>query len=157
MKKLETGLKEVQAVYSGAEGKLWELVMGEQIHIGGFAQSMILAQKAGIKKGMKVLDLCSALGAGLRFLAKNFEIEGYGLDATEHMIEEAVKRTAAEGLDKQITHRVGDVTAIPWENGEFDVVWGEDAWCYVEDKAKLIEEAARVLKKGGDTRFFRLD
>ncbi len=31
------GLKDVQAVYSGPEGQLWELVMGQQIHIGGFA------------------------------------------------------------------------------------------------------------------------
>ena len=28
------GLENVQAVYSGPEGDLWELVMGEQIHIG---------------------------------------------------------------------------------------------------------------------------
>ncbi len=44
-------LKDVQAVYSGAEGDLWELVMGERIHIGGFASSMDLADKAGIKPG----------------------------------------------------------------------------------------------------------
>ena len=31
--------KEVQAIYSGVEGQLWELLMGEQIHIGGFASS----------------------------------------------------------------------------------------------------------------------
>ena len=29
-------LGHVQAVYDGPEGDLWELVMGEQIHIGGF-------------------------------------------------------------------------------------------------------------------------
>ena len=33
------GLSDVQAVYDGAEGDLWELVMGEQIHIGGMASS----------------------------------------------------------------------------------------------------------------------
>ena len=49
MKKFNIGLKEVQAVYDGPEGKLWELIMGEQIHIGGFAESMVLAEKAGIK------------------------------------------------------------------------------------------------------------
>jgi hypothetical protein len=35
-----SGLKEVQAVYNGPEGQLWELVMGQQIHIGGFRSSM---------------------------------------------------------------------------------------------------------------------
>ena len=40
-------LTNVQAVYSGAEGDLWELVMGQQIHIGGFQSSLDLAEKAG--------------------------------------------------------------------------------------------------------------
>ena len=67
MKKLEDiTLKNVQEVYDGPEGVLWELIMGEQIHVGGFASSMTLAQKAGIKEGMHGLDLCSALGAGCR-------------------------------------------------------------------------------------------
>jgi hypothetical protein len=68
MKKLDITLKDVNAVYDGPEGKLWELIMGEQIHVGGFTQSMVLAEKAGMKEGHKVLDLCSALGGGLRFL-----------------------------------------------------------------------------------------
>ena len=38
MKKLDIGLADVQNVYSGPEGTLWKLVMGEQIHIGGFAE-----------------------------------------------------------------------------------------------------------------------
>ena len=40
------GLENVQAVYSGPEGDLWELIMGEQIHIGGFQSSMDLATRA---------------------------------------------------------------------------------------------------------------
>jgi SAM-dependent methyltransferase len=32
-------------------------------------------------------------------------------------------------------------------------VWGEDAWCYVEDKAKLAAEAARLVKPGGTIAF----
>ena len=30
-----------------------------------------------------------------------------------------------------------------------DFVWGEDAWCYVVDEAKLIAEAARLVRRGG--------
>jgi SAM-dependent methyltransferase len=33
--------------------------------------------------------------------------------------------------------------------GQFDFVWGEDAWCYVEDKPGLIAEAARLVKTKG--------
>jgi hypothetical protein len=60
-------LADVQAVYDGAEGDLWELVMGEQIHIGGFVSSMDLAEQAGIGPGVSGVDLCCWNGAGMRF------------------------------------------------------------------------------------------
>ena len=44
MKRLDIGLSDVQAVYDGPEGKLWKLIMGEQIHAGGFGSSMELAK-----------------------------------------------------------------------------------------------------------------
>lgn len=146
-------LADVQAVYSGAEGTLWEMLMGEQIHVGGAASSEELAQLAGIREDQKVLDLCSALGAGLRFLVRSYGVRGCGLDGTRHMIEEARRRTEADGLSEMIEHRLGNVEQIPWEDRSFDVVWGEDAWCYVENKPAMISEAARVLKSGGTIAF----
>ena len=143
----------VKEVYSGAEGKLWELIMGEQIHVGGWGHSRILADAAEITEGQKVLDICSALGAGLRFLERNYGIQGYGLDVTEHMVDEAIIRTARDGQSGSITYKVGNAENIPWGDGEFDVVWGEDAWCYVGNKEKLIQEASRVLKPGGTIAF----
>ena len=57
------GLSNVQQVYGGAEGDLWELIMGQQIHIGGFASSMDLAEKAGLREGLRGVDLCCCSGA----------------------------------------------------------------------------------------------
>jgi len=152
-KKLDIHLSDVQKVYSGPEANLWKLVMGEQIHIGGFAESMVLAQKAGVKEGDNVLDLCSCLGAGLRFLVKNFKVQGFGLDGTQAMVDQALALDAGEGLTDKIEYQVGDVKEIPWVDGKFDVVIGEDAWCYVDCKDTLIKEAARVLKPGGTLAF----
>ncbi len=153
MKKIGITLKDVNAVYSGPEGKLWEMIMGEQIHVGGFASSMSLAQKAGIREGQKVLDLCSALGAGLRFLVKNFKVQGFGLDGTEYMVKTAKERALRDGMSGAIEFKLGDVTNIPWSDSAFDVVWGEDAWCYVVDKERLISESERVLEKNGTIAF----
>jgi ubiquinone/menaquinone biosynthesis C-methylase UbiE len=123
--------------------------MGEQIHVGGFKSSKILAEKAGIKAGMYGIDLCSALGAGCRFLVNNFGAKMVGLDATDTMLKKARQRAKTKGFRGKVEFKKGDVTAIPFNNNTFDFVWGEDAWCYVVDKAKLISEAARVLKPGG--------
>jgi ubiquinone/menaquinone biosynthesis C-methylase UbiE len=153
MKKLDITLSDVNAVYDGPEGRLWELIMGEQIHVGGFFHSMVLAEKAGISEGQSVLDLCSALGGGPRFLVKNFRVRAFGLDGTRTMYEESLKRAERDGLADSIEIKFGDVMDIPWPDKSFDVVWGEDAWCYVVDKDKLITEAARVLKDGGTIAF----
>lgn len=144
-------LEDVQAVYSGPEGRLWELIMGEQIHAGGFASSMELAQRAGIQPGWKGVDLCCALGAGCRFLVGNFKAVMSGVDGTPRMIEEARRR--APFAEWGIEFKLGDVQTIPYPSATFDFVWGEDAWCYVADKNKLIAEAARVLKPGGTVAF----
>jgi ubiquinone/menaquinone biosynthesis C-methylase UbiE len=151
MKPSGAKLEDVQGVYSGPEGKLWELIMGEQIHAGGFASSMELATRAGLKPGMRGVDLCSALGAGCRFLATNFKASMCGVDATAHMIEEARKR--APFAEWGIEFKVASVLDVPYPAGHFDFAWGEDAWCYVTDKDKLIGEAARLLKKGGVVAF----
>ncbi|MGQ9706966.1 MAG: hypothetical protein ACUVWP_08240 [bacterium] len=89
MKKTEgIGLPEVQAVYSGPEGDLWELIMGQQIHIGGLKSSLDLAEKAGIGKDMKGVDLCCCNGAGMRFLVHFRKVANMtGVDATEKVIE----------------------------------------------------------------------
>ena len=143
-------LRDVQAVYSGPEGELWELLMGEQIHIGGFASSMDLAEKAGISTGMSGVDLCCCNGAGMRFLVRFRNVARMeGVDATEKVIEQGFSRCQKEGLSDKIEFTLADVCDSGLADGSADFVWGEDAWCYVVDKGKLISEAARIVKPGG--------
>jgi SAM-dependent methyltransferase len=144
------GLKEVQDVYSGPEGELWELIMGEQIHIGGFTSSMDLAEKAGIGPGMKGVDLCCCNGAGMRFLVRFRDIALMeGIDATEKVVEQGFHRCEQEGLSDRIEFTLADVCDSGLADASADFVWGEDAWCYVVDKEKLISEAARIVKPAG--------
>ncbi len=145
-----TGLKEVKDVYSGPEGELWELVMGEQIHIGGFTSSMDLAEKAGIDPGTKGVDLCCCNGAGMRFLVRFRDVAGmHGVDATDRVVEQGRRRCEQEGLSDKIEFTLADVCDSGLADASADFVWGEDAWCYVVDKEKLISEAARIVRPGG--------
>jgi len=155
MKTLENiSLKEVQAVYSGPEGELWELIMGEQIHIGGFASSMDLAEKAGIGSGTEGVDLCCCNGAGMRFLVRFRDVARMeGVDATEKVVEQGVHRCELEELSDKIEFTLGDVCDSGLADASVDFIWGEDAWCYVVDKEKLISEAARIVKPGGTIAF----
>jgi len=144
------GLKEVQDVYSGPEGRLWELIMGEQIHIGGLTSSMDLAEQAGIKPGMKGVDLCCCSGAGMRFLVRFRNVARVrGVDATETVVDLGRQRCQQAGLADRIEFTLADVCASGLESNFADFVWGEDAWCYVVDKNKLIAEAVRMARPGG--------
>lgn len=144
------GLRDVQAVYSGPEGDLWQLVMGEQIHIGGMASSLELAEQAGISAGMVGIDLCCCMGAGMRFLVRCRGVQRtIGVDATERMVERGRTMCRTEGLDGQVTFQLADALASGLPTAGVDFVWGEDAWCYVTDKAKLIAEAVRLVRPGG--------
>jgi SAM-dependent methyltransferase len=148
------GLSEVQAVYSGPEGQLWELIMGEQIHIGGFTSSMDLAEKANIGPGMKGVDLCCCNGASMRFLVRFRDVARMmGVDATKKVVQQGRLRCEQEGLSDKIKFTLADVCDSGLADSSADFIWGEDAWCYVVDKIKLISEAARIVKPGGTIAF----
>jgi ubiquinone/menaquinone biosynthesis C-methylase UbiE len=151
MKSIEgIGLADVQEVYGGPEGRLWELIMGEQVHIGGFASSMDLAEQAGIKAGTKGVDLCCCSGAGMRFLVRFRDTARMmGVDATKAVVALGKQRCQQAGLADRIQFALADVCRSGLEGNSADFIWGEDAWCYVVDKNKLIAEAVRIVKPGG--------
>lgn len=148
-KKLDFTIADVNEIYEGPVGVLWEILMGEQIHVGGEVQTDIMARKAGVNKDKSLLDVCSALGGPARYLARKFGCRVTGLDATIRMVNEATLRTEKEGLSHLVTYKLGNALDMPFKSGSFDIVWGQDAWCYVTDKERLIREAHRVLRTGG--------
>ena len=48
---------------------------------------------------------------------------------------------------------LGNALDIPFRARSFDTVWGQDAWCYVTDKQRLLRECARVVRPGGAVAF----
>jgi ubiquinone/menaquinone biosynthesis C-methylase UbiE len=146
----DIGLTDVNAVYDGNEGDLWELIMGQQIHIGGMRSSMELAARAGVGTGLHGVDLCCCNGAGMRLLVRLCGVAKMtGVDATRTVVERGRQRCRDEGLADRISFVLADACESHLPGASADFVWGEDAWCYVTDKPRLIAEAARILKPGG--------
>lgn len=149
------GLEEVKAVYNGPEAVLWKLIMGEQIHIGGLKSSLALANAADVcNKDKTGVDLCCCAGAGMRFLVRFCGASKMtGVDASSVMVANGKVAIEEEGLSDKIELIEGDAIETGLESGSVDLVWGEDAWCYVENKEALIAEAARLVKSGGTVAF----
>ena len=143
-------LEAVRAVYAGAEGDLWELLMGHQIHIGGLKSTLDLAARAGIGAGQSGVDLCCCNGAGMRALVRFRGVAAMtGIDMTETVVARGNARCAAEGVADRVHLLQADACATGLPDAKADFVWGEDAWCYVFDKRRLVAEAARLVKPGG--------
>ena len=121
----------------------------DQDHYGGVQANDILAQKAGVQSEHIVLDVCSGVGGPSRYLAYRYGCRVVGLDFTESRYRAAQYLTRLVGLDHLVSYRHGNALAMPFGDAEFDVAIGQEAWCHVPDKARLIEECARVLRPGG--------
>ena len=150
----DIGLAEVQAEYGAVDGDISRLIMGEQLHVGGLQSTVLLAARAGIGAGMVGVDLCCCTGAGMRALVRFCAAERMiGVDATAQVVERGRQLCRDEGLEERISFLVGDACATDLPGEAADFAWGEDAWCYVEDKPALIVEAARLLRPGGVVAF----
>jgi SAM-dependent methyltransferase len=96
------------------------------------------------------VDLCCCSGAGLRFLAKLHGLAGgIGVDMTGEVLRQGAERNRRDGVAERIRFVQADATATGLPSASADLVWGEDAWCYVPERAALVAEAARLLKTGG--------
>jgi len=132
-------------------GALTEDILKEhdQDHFGGIEANDLLATKAGIRREHRVLDVCSGLGGPARYLAQRIGCKVVGLDFTESRHLAAQRLTKMVGLEPLVSFRHGNALDMPFENASFDVVIGQEAWCHVPDKARLIAECVRVAKPGG--------
>ncbi len=128
--------------------------MGELLHLGGLTSSLELAERAGIAKGSRGVDLCCGNGASMRMLVRLVDVASMiGVDLSGQQVERATFRTQRAGLEERIRVVRGDACETGLPDGEADFVWSEDAWCYVPDKAKLVAEAVRIARPGGTIAF----
>ncbi|MCP5025186.1 MAG: methyltransferase domain-containing protein, partial [Actinomycetia bacterium] len=148
------GIDEVRANYNGAGIDIIELMYGaDYLSFGGAESTEILANKAGIDERHRVLDIGCGLGGPAFHLAETRGCQVVGVDLVELNIEQASARAGELGLGDLLTFEAADARDLPFGDGSFDVVWGQDAWCHVPDKDRLIGECARLLVPGGTIAF----
>jgi SAM-dependent methyltransferase len=121
----------------------------DQLHSGGREATRLLANLAGIKPGMRVLDIGSGIGGPARTLAADFGCQVIGLDITEEYVHAAQMLTKRVGLSDQVTFFVGNAPDLKFGDAEFDAVWTQNAIMNIEDKRTLFREAFRVLREEG--------
>ncbi len=122
-------------------------------HYDGVEAIDVLAQKAGISATSQVLDVASGMGGPARYLAHNYGCRVMGIDLTESRVEGAIRLTELTGLSDRVAFRTANALVNPFSDQTFDVIIGQEAWCHIPDKQRLIAECVRVTRIGGHIAF----
>jgi len=106
-----------------------------------------------LKDKARVLDLGSGYGGTARHLAKTFGCRVVGLNLSETENNRHREMNREQGLDHLIEVVDGNFENVPYEDNSFDVAWSQDAFLHSPDRKKVLGEAARVIKPGGELIF----
>lgn len=121
----------------------------DHFHTGGLQASRELLEMAKIKAGNRVLDIGAGLAGCARFLASEADCRVDCIEMSVDYCTGAELLNRLTGLEDQIKVQQGSALDLPYPDDAFDVVWMQNVGMNIEDKQKLYEEIARVLKPGG--------
>jgi sarcosine/dimethylglycine N-methyltransferase len=121
----------------------------EDFHTMGRIATHQLVDQLDITSDHRVLDAGSGVGGTARFVADKFGCRVTAVDLTDEYCETAQWLNGLVGLDDRISVRQADVTALPFADNTFDVVFSQHVQMNVADKSRLYSEARRVLVDGG--------
>ncbi|HEY7676114.1 MAG TPA: methyltransferase domain-containing protein [Candidatus Methylomirabilis sp.] len=121
----------------------------DQVHTGAAEATRELAEMAGFASGQRILDVGCGLGGTARFLAAECGCRVAGVDLTEAYCEAARRLTAEAGLGDRVEFILGDATALPFPNGDFDGALLQHCTMNIPHQGRLFRECARVLRPGG--------
>ena len=109
-----------------------------------------LVAYSGVRAGEKVLDVACGTGVVALTAARQGALVS-GLDLAPALLEEARKNAAI--IDAKIEFIEGDVEAMPYATGTFDVVLSQFGHMFAPRPEMAVAEMIRVLKPGGRIAF----
>ncbi|XP_039063448.1 probable tocopherol O-methyltransferase, chloroplastic [Hibiscus syriacus] len=163
---LQDGIAEFYDQSSG----LWEDIWGDHMHHGFYdpassvsasdhraAQIRMIEESlrfAGItddpeKQPKTIVDVGCGIGGSSRYLARKFGAKCQGITLSPVQAERANVIAKDEGLADMTSFQVADALTQPFPDGQFDLVWSMESGEHMPEKAKFVNELARVAAPGG--------
>jgi len=97
-----------------------------------------------------VLDVGCGSGVAIKLIAQ-IAVEGFvaGVDYSEEMVQQALRRNAAAVRAGRVEIRHGDVAVLPYDDESFDKVIATETFNFWPDPVANLQEVRRVMKMGG--------
>ncbi|MEN9354922.1 MAG: hypothetical protein RL318_2247 [Fibrobacterota bacterium] len=143
-----SGGKDVQDISAALGYSDEELAAGVGANLGlGCGNPQAIAE---LSEGETVLDLGSGAGFDAFLAARQVGPTGkvIGVDMTPAMIDKARGNARKQGHGN-VEFRLGEIEALPVSDGTVDAILSNCVINLSPDKAKVFEEAFRVLRPGG--------
>lgn len=121
----------------------------DQDHYGGLPVNDALADLAGMRPGLAVVDFCAGLGGPARYFAHKYGVTVVGIDLTSERVQGARELTRLVGLDDRVKVIHGNVEEAPLPDGSADIVISQEAFLHLPHRDRAMAEAFRILKPGG--------
>ena len=134
---------------------------GEDLHIGIYDETsdiraasdatvdLMAAALPQLGNQARLLDIGSGYGGAMRRVVKQFGSQATCLNLSEVQNDTNRHRIRHNGLSDQIRVVHGVFENIPEPDGQFDVVWSQDAILHSDQREQVLAEVWRVLKPGG--------
>jgi glycine/sarcosine/dimethylglycine N-methyltransferase len=138
---------------------------GEDIHVGMYdtpdediAQASRrtvekMAELVSITPSTRVLDIGAGFGGSARYLARTFGCQVTCLNLSEVENERNRRLNEEQGLADLVDVVDGSFEDLPFQDKAYDLVWSQDAFLHSGDRVRVLEEAVRVMKPGGQLVF----
>ena len=126
----------------------------DQFHVGGLTATAELAKRVGLTANLRVLDAGSGLGGPSRYLAETSGCDVIGIDLAPAYVRISELLAERAGISAKLRYQVGSITALPFEDASFDLVWTQHVVMNIADRDGLYREIRRVLKPGGRFAFY---
>jgi SAM-dependent methyltransferase len=126
-----------------------DIALVAEFHTAGRAATLTLADAAGLKEEMRVLDVGAGPGGPALVLASLYGCRVTAYDLTPEFCELAQILASRTGLAERVTVVQGDALALPFADASFDAAWSQHAQMNIADKPSLYRGIRRVLVGGG--------